>query len=198
MNPSPPMTTESRFSPASSREDGEALLRLAVFEADATPPLGHPLCGGDVPPARRIVDRLSARGLVLIPPADAPVVLCAVDWVNVSNASHDRWREALAEAAGTRTDRVSVHSTHPHDAPYADLSAQRLLDEAGLPKAIFDPEFEARVIAEVAQAIARAVETAREEIFAFFAVMRRVFTGHDLFNDWILLIHPRHNRRERQ
>lgn len=155
------MTPKSRASRASSRGDGEALLRLAVFEADATPPLGHPLCGGSVPPARRIVDRLSARGLVLIPPANAPVALCAVDWVNVSNASHDRWREALAAAAGTRADRVSVHCTHPHDAPYADLSVQRLLDEAGLPKAIFDPEFEARVIAEVAQAIARARATAR-------------------------------------
>ncbi len=50
-------------------------LRIAVFEADITPPIGAPLCDALVPPAKEIVDKLSARGVVLVS-ADKPIVLC--------------------------------------------------------------------------------------------------------------------------
>ncbi len=43
-----------------------AATRLATFSADVTPPLGHPLMGGGIAPAREILDPLSARGFVLL------------------------------------------------------------------------------------------------------------------------------------
>src|SRR5262249_47021316 len=69
--------------------------RLAVFRADVTPRLGHPLLGGHFAPARSIDDPLSAIGLVLLGP-DKPLVLVAVDWCEIRNDAYARWREVLA------------------------------------------------------------------------------------------------------
>ena len=42
-------------------------LQIATFHVDVTPPLGSPLCcSAGVKPAENIVDRLSARGIVLL------------------------------------------------------------------------------------------------------------------------------------
>ena len=97
--------------------------RLATFSADVTPPLGHPLMGGGIAPAREVLDPLSARGFVLLG-AGRPIVLAAIDWCEIRNDAFDRWREALAEAADTEPRRVLVTSLHQHDAPIADLAAQ--------------------------------------------------------------------------
>lgn len=107
-------------------------LRLATFSADVTPLLGSPLCYGLVPPAGQIVTPLEARGIVLLPPGEAPVVLCAVDWLGIGNTSRDRWRSALAQAAGTTPDRVALHTVHQHDAPGDDDAALALLPK-GIP-----------------------------------------------------------------
>ena len=106
--------------------------RVATFQSDATPPLGAPLCGGGVPPVQSVIDPLSARGVVFLPEGEKPIVICAVDWVGIGNGGHLAWREALADAAGTDTSRVSVHVLHQHDAPMCDLSAEALLDAHGL------------------------------------------------------------------
>jgi hypothetical protein len=53
------------------------------------------------------------------------------DWCEIRNDAYARWRQALAEAAGTIPQRVLVTSVHQHDAPLADLMAQRILAEAG-------------------------------------------------------------------
>src|SRR6478752_6850879 len=116
---------------ASPLTAGPARLSIVTFQADATPPLGSPLCDGAVEPARKIDDRLGARGLVLLG-ADAPIVLCAVDWVGIGNGGCDAWREALADAAGTTADRVAVHALHQHDAPGCDFEAEAILADHGL------------------------------------------------------------------
>src|SRR5205823_3652201 len=105
----------------------EPSFRLATFRAEITVPLGHPLMGGGIAPARKVEDPLLAHGVVLLG-AGQPVVLAALDWCEVRNDAHDRWRAVLAEAAGTTPQRVLVSSVHQHDAPVADLEAQRLLD----------------------------------------------------------------------
>ena len=87
-----------------AEEDAPEGLRLAVFQADATPPLGSPVAYA---PARKIEDPLSARGIVLLG-AGEPIVLCAVDWIGIGNGGHDAWRESLARAAGTSPQRVAV------------------------------------------------------------------------------------------
>jgi hypothetical protein len=126
--------------------------RIATFSADITPPLGHALCGGMVKPAGRIADKLSARGIVL-QSGDEPVVLVALDWTEVRNDAYERWRSELARAAGTSPRRVFLSCVHQHDAPYADLEAQRLLDGQGLNGFHVDPEFHERAVQTVVAAL---------------------------------------------
>lgn len=136
----------------SAGESPAAKHSLATFAADITPPIGHPLIGGMRGPAVKIADRLAARGLVLIGP-EQPLVIAALDWCELRNDAYDRFREALAEAAGTTRERVLLSCLHQHDAPYIDLTAQKLLNEAGLPGVMFDPEFFERVVKETAAAL---------------------------------------------
>jgi hypothetical protein len=42
-------------------------LRIAMFQADVTPPPGLPLCNGHVKPVMEIVSPLTARGFVQSP-----------------------------------------------------------------------------------------------------------------------------------
>lgn len=107
-------------------------LRLSVFTADVTPPLGSPLCFNFIKSATEIEAPLTARGVIL-EGQGKPIVLCVADFVVLANESHDAWRDALAEAAGTTPDRVAMHVVHNHDSPGYDLGAALLLDEQGLP-----------------------------------------------------------------
>jgi hypothetical protein len=107
-------------------------VQIATFVVDATPPMGSPLCHGNVEPVKKVDDPLSARGLVLLVPNQKPIVLAAVDWVGNGNGGYDAWREALAAAAGTTTDRVTMHTLHQHDAPGFDLSSETILAMHGL------------------------------------------------------------------
>ena len=88
----------------------EQPVKIAAFRADATPPLGSPLCNGNVKPATEIIQPLQAIGVVLVAPNQKPIVLCAVDWTGIGNDSNKAWRMALAKSAGTTPDRVAVHS----------------------------------------------------------------------------------------
>jgi hypothetical protein len=135
---------------------GEAPLRIATFQVDITPPLGAPLCDALVPPAREIVDPLSARGIILLT-GEKPIVLCALDWVGIGNGGHDAFREALAKAAGTTRERVAVHCLHQHDAPGCDFGADDVLKPHGLGGKLFDPVFARTAIRRTAQAVAEAV-----------------------------------------
>ncbi len=133
-------------------------VRIAAFQADVTPPLGVPLCSGNVIPGVKIVDRLSARGIVLLGD-EKPIVLCAVDWVGIANGGHDAWRDALADAAGTTRDRVAVHTLHQHDAPDCDFASEKLLEARGLGGSEFDPGSCREAIERAAAAVAVAVKT---------------------------------------
>jgi hypothetical protein len=135
-------------------------LKVAVFVVDVTPPLGSPLCEGAVPPARRVDDRLSCRGLVLFG-NEKPIVVCAIDWVGIGNEGYDAWRAALAKAGGTLPDRVAVHCLHQHDAPGYDASAEALLAERRLPGTGFDPAFAKAVIERAARAVREAAREPR-------------------------------------
>lgn len=105
---------------------------LATFTCDVTPPDGHPLCGGWIEPVRGVDDPLKANGVVLLGGAK-PVVLCVVDWTGLRNEAFRVWRKALADAAHTTPEHVSLHCVHPHNAPFADLEAQRLIAAAHAP-----------------------------------------------------------------
>jgi hypothetical protein len=131
-------------------------LHLAAFRCDVTPPPGHPLCGGWIEPVRAVDDPLRAVGVVLLGPA-APVVLCAVDWCGIRNDAHLAWRRALADAAHTTPERVAVHSVHPHNAPFADTEAERLLESVpGAPPSL-DLKFFDRAVRTAADIVRAAL-----------------------------------------
>src|SRR5438445_5017420 len=102
---------------------GTRPLQIATFQVDATPPMGDPLCFGLCHPASRVDDRLTARGVILLN-AGHPIVLCAIDWVEIASRGYDQICEDLAKAAGTGVDRVALHTLHQPDTPGFNPAAE--------------------------------------------------------------------------
>lgn len=132
---------------------GQAPLRIVRFEAAATPPVGTPMA---YMPIERIDDSLRVKGLVLLS-EEAPIVLCALDWIGISNGGQDAWRMALAEAAGTSPDRVAVHALHQHDAPAYDADAELILLAHGVDDQGIDHAFARTAIRGAARALREAM-----------------------------------------
>ncbi len=128
---------------------------LAPFRADITPPLGHPLLGGLVPPAGAIDDRLEAIGYILFG-AGAPIVVCVLDWAALMNDAHQAWVEALAQAAGTMPDRIAVHCVHAHNTPFVCPAAHAFTAAFPDLPPVYQPSFFDACIARVAAAAAAA------------------------------------------
>ncbi|HMC63626.1 MAG TPA: hypothetical protein VKI65_01685, partial [Gemmataceae bacterium] len=103
------------------------VFHLATFTCDVTPPAGHPLCGGWIEPVRAVDDPLKALGVVLLG-LGQPVVLCAVDWCELRNEANDAFRRAIAQATHTVPEHVAVQCIHQHNAPMADVEAERLIE----------------------------------------------------------------------
>ncbi|MBP6600605.1 MAG: hypothetical protein KA250_02295 [Verrucomicrobiales bacterium] len=151
--------------PAKSEAESESGFRLATFSADVTPPLGHTLFTGRWKPAEAIESPLEARGWVLLPPGksgEKPIVCCVVDWSEIRNDAYDRWRDALAEAAGTTRERTFVSTIHQHDTPLADLEAQRILEAAGSKHQVIDLEFHEKIVVRVATALRESLASAEK------------------------------------
>ncbi len=136
------------------------VIRLARFSAEVTVPIGHALMGGGIAPAKNVVDPLFAQGIVLLGGA-LPIVLVTVDWCEIRNDAYFRWREVLAKAAGTTTDRVLVTSIHQHDAPVTDLAAEKLLRAAGPGASVCDLEFHEKAVQRVGRALSASLRNAR-------------------------------------
>ncbi|MBX3411849.1 MAG: hypothetical protein KF708_03960 [Pirellulales bacterium] len=136
----------------------DSLPRLGTFREDITPPLGSPLCAGSVKPLVGVDDPLWAKGIVL-DDGQHRYVLCALDWCEVRNLSHDQMRTKLAAAAGTEPRYVAVQCLHQHNAPIVDSAAQHLLDAHPNPPALCDvPWFDSmldRLAARVREATVR-------------------------------------------
>ena len=135
---------------------GETPLRVGTFIVDASPPVGTPLAYNR---CDAVGMPLTARGIVLVGSGD-PIVLCAVDWIGISNDGYQRWRETIAKATKTSPQRVSIHCLHQHDAPRCDFSAERLLAEQGLGGVMFDVVFARQTIDKVAAAARDAITSA--------------------------------------
>lgn len=136
--------------------DDKDQLRVGVFDADVSPPIGSPLAYNN---CDSVAMSLRASGIVIVG-ADEPIVMCAVDWIGISNLAHTQWRSALANAVDTSIDRVAVHTVHQHDAPFCDFSADAILAERGLSGLLFDVKFAQRAISDVAAAAKQAMQNA--------------------------------------
>ena len=132
-------------------------VRIATFNVDATPAVGTPVAYA---PVRKILDPLTARGIVLLG-GDKPIVLCAVDWIGIGNGGYDAWRERLADAAGTTPDHVALHTLHQHDGARCDFTTEQLLAERGLGGKHFDNGFLHKTIDNTAAAIREALTKPR-------------------------------------
>jgi len=133
-------------------------LRVATFDIDATPPVGSMMAYDPVTNTWEL--GLRARGVVLLG-AGEPIVLCAVDWIGIANEGHDRFRSALARAAGTKAGRVAVHTLHQHDAPDCDFSAERILKESGVSPRQYDGWFQRQVLSNLEVAVTTSLPLAQ-------------------------------------
>ncbi len=147
------LTAAALLAPAGGAER----LRVGTFDVDASPPVGSPMA---YDPVVGVETPLSFRGIVIVG-AGEPIVLCALDWIGISNGGYAAFRKGLAEAAGTGPQQVAVHALHQHDAPRCDFSAEELLGKHGLKGSGFDPEHARKVIKEAKAAVAMAVENAK-------------------------------------
>jgi hypothetical protein len=133
--------------------------RVATFSADVTVPLGHGMMGGAWL-SSKIADPLEAHGLVLLG-AGQPVVFVAVDWCEIRNEAFERWQQVLGDAAGTAPARVLVCAVHQHDAPVADLAAERILRASKGEGTVCDPAFHELALQRVAKALRDALPSTR-------------------------------------
>jgi pimeloyl-ACP methyl ester carboxylesterase len=133
-------------------------LSLAVFDVDATPPVGSLLAYD--PMDKKDDLGLRARGIVLIG-SGLPIVLCSVDWIGIGNESQDAFKARLAKAASTLPSRVAIHTVHQHDAPISDWGAERLLVSAGLDANAFESTFDRVLLNRLEEAIEKAVGVAQ-------------------------------------
>jgi hypothetical protein len=132
-------------------------LKVGVFAVDASPPVGSPLA---YDPTKGVETPLTCKGVVLIGEGQ-PVVLCAIDWIGVGNEAYAFFRSALAEGAGTTSERVALHALHQHDAPHADLTAGHMLAQKGIDREIFDERLVRDVMARASAAARKATAEAR-------------------------------------
>jgi len=129
-----------------------AELRVATFQCDATPPIGHWLY---VQPLETIEHPLLAKGVVL-EQEGRRYVLCAIDWCVLSGEAHARLRRELAEGAGTDPANAVVQCVHVHTGPVIDVDAKRLLNDVENPPQYYDPAFLDRVAGDLAAAARQA------------------------------------------
>jgi hypothetical protein len=102
---------------------------LASHVAPDTYPGGHLFCH-TFPALSQLLQSGSRR-----------YVLCALDWCELCNGSHELFRETLAKAAGTERSNVAIQTLHQHTAPLVDLDAQKLLAGFGAAAAHVDPKW---------------------------------------------------------
>lgn len=149
-------------------------LRLSTFDIDATPPVGSPLAYD------RMINNwdlgLRARGIVLTG-SGKPVVLCAVDWLGIGNEGMDEFKNALAAAAGTTPQRVSVNVLHQHDAPRYDAGAEQILLENGIDPVpnnpvSFDGAFGRETIRRLSVAVRSSLKNASPVMYVGFGTAK--------------------------
>ncbi len=138
----------------------EPKLTLATFTAEVTVPLGHPLMGGGIAPAKEVVDPLFAHGFVL-QGAGKPVVFLAVDWCEIRNGAYELFRSKVAAAVGTEPVRVMLCSLHQHDAPVMDVEAEELLLKHKAKGSVCDLDFLRKTVDRVADAAKESLRSAK-------------------------------------
>ncbi|MFN0196641.1 MAG: hypothetical protein ACKVT0_07835 [Planctomycetaceae bacterium] len=131
-----------------------AELQLTHFTADISPPLHQRVCVGFIPEFTEIEHPLLAKGIILKDGQEV-YVLCALDYCGLCNDSYDRFRQQIAAAAGTTSDRVAMQSLHQHTAPVFDSNTDLLL-YADKPQRLEEGRnAESQAIQQIVEAVAK-------------------------------------------
>ena len=146
------------FFVATAQAEEASSLRVATFDMDITPPVGS-LMHYD-PVIRQWDLGLRANGIVLLGAGD-PIALCAIDWVVIANEAHDAFRQAIADAANTTVERVTVHTVHQHDAPFGDFTTEEILKEFDMDPQQFEGSFAREAISRLKETVAGSLDKAR-------------------------------------
>lgn len=166
-----------------SQESNGTQIQIATFDLDATPPVGAPLA---YDPVRRHGEiGLRCKGLV-IQGAGQPIVLCAMDWIGISNEAYDAFQNVLAEAAGTVPSRVALHCLHQHDAPRCDFTAEAILHHVGSSNlGPFDNSFARQFLGSLELAVQQSMGSARPVTHVGFgtAEVQQVASNRRLLDD---------------
>src|SRR5206468_826086 len=112
---------------------------------------------GWIEPVRAVDDPLKALGVILLGMGQ-PVVLCAVDWCELRNEANDAFRRALARATHSVPEKVAVQCIHQHNAPMADVEAERLIKAVPGAPPCLDLKFFNQVVERTAVAAKAALE----------------------------------------
>ncbi|WP_298648991.1 hypothetical protein, partial [uncultured Proteiniphilum sp.] len=131
-------------------------ISLSLFDLDAAPPVGHELTYGLMTNSWDL--GLRAKGVVLHG-AGKPIVLCAIDWIGISNEGYDEFRSTMARAAGTIPERVTVHTIHQHDSVRCDFGAEKILIENGVEAKSFEDSFARGFLTRLKETIEKSVKT---------------------------------------
>jgi len=163
-------------------------LKVSLFDVDATPPVGSQLA---YDPMIATWDLgLRAKGIV-IQGAGSPIVICAVDWIEICNESYDAFKEALSKGANTTLERVTVHTLHPHDSVYSDLGAEKIIVSNHQNPGRFESTFQRAFIEKLSKSVADCMKTAVPITHVGYgkaqvhqvASSRRVFNADGTFKD---------------
>ena len=134
--------------------------RAIRFKVDVTPALGLDMayCPNEK------VDMPIYVGGVILDDGATRVVWCTSDYINIYGDTYVLWREKIAEAADCPVENVFLHAVHQHDsmrvAPEYNPPAGTL-DKEGNPEPLAgsDPEYAAKSLADVTNAIRTAVQS---------------------------------------
>ncbi len=136
--------------------DSQGKISLSLFDLDATPPVGNELAYDLMTNSWDL--GLRAKGVVLHG-TGKPIVLCAIDWIGISNEGYDEFRSTIARAAGTIPERVAVHTIHQHDSVRCDFGAEKILIENGVNPKSFEGSFARDFLIRLGGTIEKSVKT---------------------------------------
>ena len=128
-------------------------VRVATFQYDVTPPIGHWLYRH---PLKTVEHPLLTKGIVLDQNGQR-YVLCAIDWCVLSGGAHAQLRQKLAAGATTNPANTALQCVHVHSAPIIDTEAKRLLGDTEDPPQYYEPDFLSRVGVGLEKAVDDAV-----------------------------------------
>ena len=138
-------------------EPSKPAYRIAPFEVDLTPPIGHPLAYGT---NLKVDSPIYLRGVVL-DDGGSRAVIAVADYIFLYGGAYHQWKRLLSRTTGAPPAQVLLHSVHQHDSVRAEPEASNLMEEFGFDR-VLEPDYWREATAKVDTAIRGAVQPGRK------------------------------------